>query len=1178
MGPEQVLDLMIAAGDWAGQFRDAAIFDIEIPFLNNVDLGDAFDFGLLFAKNLRDKLSINEISIFAGVSAVNLASATKFLLSIEGNAAASKTVTVAAGVYSTPTLYAAALNAALNTAYAGDAPVKAVVNAGSDRKMGTADDKVQILAKNGRADSFAIVAPFATLAALGIYQGATAAVLTAPNGAPANGKISANAVLTVSIDGGAPVSVTLNKTATESNTSIADLAADIQGAFVAAGITTITVSTSGGKLVFTGTGSVQSFLIGGEGNSAWGELGLAVANTAGMGSIGSVQQTGPAFATFQELVPLLAQSLGIPQGLIAPSYDPVTETIRLHVEFGYNPDPLKLPVAFHLDMGDLGGISTVDASGNPAPLYLTLTPKLNAKLDFGYSFRPNIVAESLKVAPANGYVSPAGYDMNANTPTPLAWNGQLGSDAQFTIIFDDGVSRTLTIPKANTATNTSVADLVADINAVIAATPGLNGKLIASVIAASGDTAARVEFSTVAGTTRSVQIKTTSTNAAAVELGFAADSFAQGSDQSISVTGLSTKTAVYAPGEDATFYVSIDGGALTAITISKASTTGNTSFADLLADVNSAIAAAGLGSQLVATRFAAADRIQLSTLGDARTLRFSADATDAAVTKLGFSAQEVFLRQRGGGFFIENAEIAASAKIAVEDLRLAAQFGFLGLNTANSGGEINLALKAELKDAKNNTRFEIGDLFKTLAQGSIGSLAKVTPSGSANFSLSGITVRAGFFTVPGSATIGFVIDDLFPSDGLKVTPILTGLPSIENFKKLDFAAIFNAVKQGVEILSSYQQFDFLHHRIPVINLSAVEILDYADKLRLAIEELENNPVAALEFVEKKIEEVLGLPPNLVSLSLDGANHDIVKISFTLEATYNDSFGLDLDLQDLGSLFAGGMPAGLDTITSLIDVSARGKLEVAAYAAVKLDLGIDLSSFATPTPFLYDTSGIEFGLRLAGQRLNFNANIGIVGLAIVDGTVIFDSDGVLDANNDGVIDDDYATIRIGLKNNAEPGREFDGRHYFTESFTFADDFEVTFKGQFHAELPAALITPIGNIDLGDAIQLSTSAADFKNLITRAAGTFPIKITAPNIKDILPEAPGLIQLLRDPSILLDGVDGALFRIQSSLDSQTSQKLPLIGDRLAEGAQVIEDFREGFLAALTDETARRWRSAPG
>src|SRR5690606_11671258 len=44
--------------------------------------------------------------------------------------------------------------------------------------------------------------------------------------------------------------------------------------------------------------------------------------------------------------------------------------------------------------------------------------------------------------------------------------------------------------------------------------------------------------------------------------------------------------------------------------------------------------------------------------------------------------------------------------------------------------------------------------------------------------------------------------------------------------------------------------------------------------------------------------------------------------------------------------------------------------------------------------------------------------------------------------------------------------------------------------------------------------------------------------------------------------------LFRIQSSLDSQTSQKLPLIGDRLAEGAQVIEEFREGFLAALTEK----------
>ncbi len=1169
MGPEQVLDLMIAAGDWAEQFRDAAVFDIEIPFLSNVDLGEAFDFGLLFSKNLRDRLSINEISIFAAPASVSLGSATSFFLSVEGDAAASKTVTLAQGVYSTPTLYAAALNAALSTAYAGDAPVEAVVNAGSDRKPGTVDDKVQVLAKNGRAASFSVVAPLATLATLGFYQGSTVPTFTASNGAPANGKLSANAVLTVSIDGGAPVGVTINKTATDANSSIGDLVTDVQAAFTTAGIAGITVSASGGKLVFSGTGSVKSFLVGGEGNSAWNELGLSVANPAGIGSIGSVEQTGPAFATVQELVPLLASSLGISENLIAPSYDPVTETIRLHVEFGYNPEALKLPVSFDLDMGDLGGIKTVDASGNTAPLYLTLTPKLNAKLDFGYSFRPTIAAESLSIAPGIGYVSPAGYDPNTSTPTPLVWNGRLDSDAQFTIIFEDGVSRTLTITAANTATNTSVADLVADINSAIAATTGLNGKVTASVLAASGDTAARVQFSTVAGTTRTLQIKTVATNSAATAMGFGVDSFAQGSDQSISVTGLSTAKVVAAPGSDATFYVSIDGGALTAIKVTKASTDGNAVFSDLLADVNSAIAAAGLSSQLVASRFAASDRIQLSTIGTARTLRFSADATDAAVTKLGFSDQEVFLRQRGGGFFIDNAQIAASATIAVEDLRLAAQFGFLGITTGDSGGGINLALKAELKDVKGNTRFEIGDLFKTLARGDIGSVAKVTPSGDANFSLTGIQVKAGFFTVPGTATIGFVINDLFPSNGLVITPILTGLPSIENFKKLDFAAIFTAVKQGVEILSSYQQFNFLNNKIPVINLSAVEILDYADQLRLAIEELEANPATALEFVENKIVEVLGLPANLVNLTIDGPNFDIVKISFTLQKTYNNSFGLDLDLQDLASLFpGGGIPAGLDTITSLIDASAEGDIEVSAYAQAKLELGIDLSSLTTPTPFLYDTSGLEFGLRLAGQRLNFNANIGIVGLAITDGTVVFDSDGVLDANDDGVIDDDYATIRIGLKDNAEPGKAFDGRHYLTESFTLADDFEVAFNGQFRAELPASLITPIGNIDLGEPITLTTSAAQFKNLITRAADTFPITITTPNIKDILPEAPGLIQLLRDPSILLDGVDGALFKIQSALDSQTSQKLPLIGDRLAEGAQVIEEFREGFLAALTEQ----------
>ena len=75
-----------------------------------------------------------------------------------------------------------------------------------------------------------------------------------------------------------------------------------------------------------------------------------------------------------------------------------------------------------------------------------------------------------------------------------------------------------------------------------------------------------------------------------------------------------------------------------------------------------------------------------------------------------------------------------------------------------------------------------------------------------------------------------------------------------------------------------------------------------------------------------------------------------------------------------------------------------------------------------------------------------------------------------------------------------------------------------------------------------------------------------LTLPSFDGLLPEVPGLIQLLRDPAILLDGVDSGLGLIQKLLAGKAATKLPLIGDQLRAGSGFIADFRAGFIADLT------------
>src|SRR5207245_9267843 len=86
-------------------------------------------------------------------------------------------------------------------------------------------------------------------------------VITAATAAPANGRLASHASFQLSVNGGAAITVTVLKSATDTNNTLADLADDLRTALAAAGFGAdrVAVEFPDGKrlrLSITGTGRV----------------------------------------------------------------------------------------------------------------------------------------------------------------------------------------------------------------------------------------------------------------------------------------------------------------------------------------------------------------------------------------------------------------------------------------------------------------------------------------------------------------------------------------------------------------------------------------------------------------------------------------------------------------------------------------------------------------------------------------------------------------------------------------------------------------------------------------------------------------------------------------------------------------------------------------------------------
>ena len=1247
VSPAAILDMVIAVGDWASNFRNADLFNLNVPFLN-ADLGDVFDFGLLFAKNLKEKMHETSFVALKGeFVAFTLAASANLML--QDGSAVPPHFTLPVGTYATKQGFIDALNTALGASSNFEAEAHG-------------DSGVRIKAVDVEATpNFTLIGPAKTLKAIGFLDAnhVVTSELTLPNAPVATGMIANNAVFQISVDGSAPTDVTITKTSTDDNTGVVSLAADLDAALATFGVD---VTVSGGKMRFSQIEG-KSFMVAGK-SGPYASFGFNGTSPEGAG-LSEVDSEQLNFESLTDLVPFLLDELGLGDGdsdpsndLIRARYDLATETFYLHFEHEFEAPTFEIPVGFGFELEGWANIHTVGA--NPT---LSIVPTIGGSFDFGISLADDSSFEEIAVSAPFGF-APNGYnekpDGSPNPNSAIAWDGKLTADAVFKVSFDNNVEHTLTVAKTATTTNANAADILADVVAAIAANANLAGKLSARTIDAEGGSAERIEFYTLEQAGADFQIRSLRIRAigadADLRMGFQPDSFAVSTGAALAVGSNAAAAPDYSPTTDMTFSIALNGGAASTLTVTSASMSTNANVEALVSDLNTAIAAnatfagkvtairhgytsfvefipagtttsvgangvnaAGtsalvdyspsgdasfefsldgsapatltvtqaamancksmtqlltainaaitanvdLNGSIIAIRQGLGTQFQFVTADGTRQLSFSATST-VAQEHFGFGDDTITARSRGGTFFIKDASLHASATITLEDVDIAANIGFIGVQTQGLSGSVTLNADITLIEG-TNTRFEIGELFTRVANGSIGDIVDFAFTGVAHAELSGLTVSAAGLSVSASASVELDSPNIFAVGGPEFTVTFNGVDptKLMNFSNASWRQIYEGIKLGVQVLSQTEQFGFLGDtRIPLINLSVTEIFTFTDQLVAIVDQLEQDPGGALDDVEHEIEQRLGIPDEAFDLSLDEAT-STVKIHLGISTSYSTSYGLDFDLKELAKYTDAVIPADLLTLGGFLDASAEGNLQFGAFAGLSLDLGIDFSG-ADPSLIVYASSGLDVGFRIVGQNLNISATLGPAGVQISNATIVFDGDGIYDADGDDLQDNDFANIHFGPLADITDIQgvidDIDG------GAALSDYFGPTFTGKLEANLPAAITSDIGTFDLPGPIVVRVQdfykLFDADPLVRKEA----IELTLPDFTELLPEIPGLIQLLRDPAILLDGVDSGLGLVQKLINGKAATKLPLIGDQLRSGAGFIAEFRAGFLADLT------------
>ncbi|MBP6782301.1 MAG: hypothetical protein KA152_00815 [Verrucomicrobiales bacterium] len=330
------------------------------------------------------------------------------------------------------------------------------------------------------------------------------------------------------------------------------------------------------------TGKISSFSLTAQ-SAGLSQLGFTATNAIAF--VGSDQVVSPNFDTVQEFAERIKTINGL--GGVAPSFDTNTLTFNFPVNFNYTPAPLADdPATIPKDEG----VQVKLASSYGEITKLTTTSRVeverttNSEFHFQFSLKPAVTT---------------GEVLEVRIPVTIYdWNGQLTSDAVFTVVLEDGVEHDLLVLMDDAAANLETQDFVDQLTAAITDTPALTGRLTVSLEGVAEEGSQVMIFRTVPATlpdNRVLQIRVRPEVASpAVTVNSAVDVL----KLPAGVTALTTVEAevlasatpsAFTLDRHVIFEVSLFDGSVGTVFLNADETQDNTSIDDLIADLNFAI-------------------------------------------------------------------------------------------------------------------------------------------------------------------------------------------------------------------------------------------------------------------------------------------------------------------------------------------------------------------------------------------------------------------------------------------------------------------------------------------------------------------------------------------------------------------------------------------------------------